>query len=657
MRKFFILSFVLFSAVMALQASEVVYTADNTSIFRNPERGYYVEFDHVVTQSKPYCIKGRESELDAYIAQDQLTLMVVLYYLDNFKEIDELPEYVLDGFDADMQVLRDKGMKCILRFAYTASDEGEIGYDAPLERVEKHIGQYKRHWEENEDVIYCFQAGFVGAWGEWYYTSNFGNKVSTMNASRRALIDTLLKAVPEDRYIQIRTPLFKTGYIGDTEPLTKEEAYSGSPRARLGHHNDAFLYGPSNMGTYADTATQKPYLAKETLYVPMGGETDILDKADAEKWATREKTIAEMSRLHWTFIQGYYSQTVTDMWRKNGTFDELNRNMGYRYQLVSGNFSDEVEQGKPISVQLQIRNAGFAPLYNERHAYIILKGVQNTEYRIQMSVDPRTWLPNGEVSEVNEQLTIPSNVPVGIYRLYLYLPDAYESLADDPRYAIRFANEDVWDSEKGWNDLGATVTVFEASYVPGTPIALPATFSKANVSYCSDNMSWYKGDYFDFGPEDGENLDRWAEWIVDLQYPGEYIVSEVMEGVWAEDEETGELFLLGHTWKLSLVQNSDTISSYITEPIWEEGEITYDAKWDLSEVAKGVYTLHIRNSEKWLQPKLKSLTLEYDGEIPSGVESVTEAADGRMYDLLGRPVGAGYQGIVVMQGKKLFVTK
>ena len=369
MKKIFALACLLTLSLL-VHASNVSYTPDNTSIFPNPERGYYVEFDQKVGEDGIYtCVKHRATELNEdYVTPDNLSLVLVLYYLDYFKDTDVLPNEVFEGFEEDMQTLRDMGLKCILRFAYTDDNSGEIGYDAPLSRVEKHIGQYKRHWEANADVIYCFQAGFIGAWGEWYYSSNFGNQENQMNASRRALIDTLLNAVPQDRYIQIRTPLYKTGYMGDTDPLTKEEAYSGSPRARLGHHNDAFLYGEKNQGTYTDTATQKPYIAQETLYVPLGGETDITSKKDAREWATYDKTIAEMSRMHWTFIQGYYSQTVTNMWRENGTFDELNRRMGYRYQLASGSYSDKVEQGKQMSIRMQIRNAGFAPLYNERQA-------------------------------------------------------------------------------------------------------------------------------------------------------------------------------------------------------------------------------------------------------------------------------------------------
>ena len=647
------LLFVLTAACMAavLSATTVNYTADNTTIFANPERGFYTELAHVVTKKKPHCVKDRKDEIrEYYINKDKKSLLLVLYYLDNFKSEATLPAEVLKGFDEDMQALRDLGVKAILRFAYTADDNNDqIGYDAPLSIVESHIGQYKSHWEANADVIYVFQAGFVGAWGEWYYTSNFGNKESRMNDSRRALVDTLLAAVPADRYIQLRTPIFKTDYVGDTKALTVDEAYSGTAKARIGHHNDAFLYGDKNQGTYVDTATQKPYLAKETLYVPIGGETDILDAGQAAEDASYERTTGEMSRLHWTFLQGEYSQTVTDMWRENGTFDELNRKMGYRYQLVSGTFSDEVKQGEKLSVKLQIRNVGYAPLYNERSAYIVLKN-GNKKYALKLATDPRTWLPNGVISSVDEQLTIPANVPEGVYQLYLHLPDAYETLASDSRYAVRFANTGVWNDETGMNNLGASVTV-TAKGEPvdpepqGDAIVLPATLNKSNVTAYSDDMTWYNNYYFDFGPEDAPNTERWAEWMVELKYPGKYIVSENM----ATANGTG------HQWQLQLLDKESVSASYTAKGTWDDGDITYDEKWDINAVAKGVYTLRVQNIMEWGQPKLRSLTLTYDGDLPteSDVLSVPwDAMGSQAYDLLGRPVDDSYQGIVILNGKK-----
>lgn len=628
-----------------LFAGTVTYTADDNTIFANPERGFITMLTgHLSTQHK-YAVKGSESTLRNKQSSEKMSIVLVHYYLDNYVNTATIPSTILNAFDEDMQVLRNLGMKAIIRFSYAdgtyGSGNNESAHDAPLNIVKQHLAQYKSHWQANADVIFVFQAGLVGAWGEWYYSDNFGNKTSTINSSRRALLDTLLQTVPADRCVQIRTPLFKTGYIGSTAPLTRSEAYRNTPKARIAHHNDAFLENYGDMGTYEDTATQKPYIAQETLYVPIGGESCILDDAVATTNASYEKTIAEMSRLHWTFIQSGYSTVVTDKWRQNGTFDELNRRMGYRLQLVSGTYSDRVAQGGKLSVNLQIRNTGFAPLYNERKAYIVLKSGSNT-YPVALSSDPRAWLPNGAVATVNEQLTIPSSVPAGTYQLYLHLPDRYPSLASNPAYAVRLANTGLWDATTGMNALNASVVVTAGGDDPkpidpeGDAVVLPATLNKANVSAYSDDMTWYNTDYFDFGPGDEENVGRWAEWQVELRYPGSYIVST-----------TGH-YPNGHQWQLSL---TNTTAMYQLPETWDQGEVTETgaAVWNLGALSQGTYTLRAQNIMAWGQPKLRSITLSYDGVLPTDTEKINTPS---------HPSGAKKVLIdgrlLILQGDKIF---
>ena len=602
-------------AGMTVGATNVTYKADESTIFTNPERGFITMLEGHLSESNPYCIKGQEGALDNHANKDFGTLILAHYYLENFRNTGTIPQKVLNAFDEDMQVLRNKGMKAIIRFSYIngtyeKSNGEESAKDAPLSIVKQHLAQYKSHWQANADVIFCFQAGLIGAWGEWYYTDNFGNMQGTINASRRELLDELLATVPQDRCIQLRTPLFKTGYIGSTKPLTASEAYQNTAKARLGHHNDAFLYHADNMGTYEDTATQKPYIAQETLYVPIGGESDITKSSQAKTEASHDATVAEMSRLHWTFIQSGYSQTVTNMWRENGTFDELNRNMGYRFQLVSATLPDKAKAGDKVSVNIKIKNVGYAPLYNERPVNIVLKSA-NAVYTIRLQSDPRTWLPNGVVSTIDEQITIPSNIANGTYQMYLRMPDAYASIASRAAYAVRFANENVWEASSGMNKLNASIVVSGGSDTPEPPtpddgIELPATLNKANVSDYSEDMTWYKGDYFDFGPEDGTNTERWAEWKVYLRVPGKYIVTE--KGFYPN----------GHNYSLQLLNGTSVVSSFVTAATWaaEEQTITQEELWDLSKVAAGNYTLRVQNAMEWGQPKLQSLRLDYDGELP-----------------------------------------
>lgn len=68
--------------------------------------------------------------------------------------------------------------------------------------------------QKSLDVIYVLQAGFIGCWGEWYYTTNYGVKKDDYkpNASQKKdrveIMKALLNAVP-GRMVQMRTPALK----------------------------------------------------------------------------------------------------------------------------------------------------------------------------------------------------------------------------------------------------------------------------------------------------------------------------------------------------------------------------------------------------------------------------------------------------------------
>ena len=153
-----LLTNLLLGIVLTMNAASVTYTADDTSIFSNPERGFITMLEGHLTKSKPNAVKGKESTLDEKKSSEKMSIVLVHYYLDNFKTTTTLPDEVLNGFDADMAVLRSKGMKAIIRFSYTNSSNGN---DAAWTYVEQHISQYKSHWQANADVIFDVDDGIT----------------------------------------------------------------------------------------------------------------------------------------------------------------------------------------------------------------------------------------------------------------------------------------------------------------------------------------------------------------------------------------------------------------------------------------------------------------------------------------------------------------
>lgn len=452
------------------------YTADNTTNFSNPERGFYEQVEQVVTAD------GTSNLSDHYFSDGRSegrSLLLRLYYLDNFRT-KTLPQAVLDEIAADMAKFRANGFKCILRFAYTAKayENASQNQDASPIIWQQHLSQLKSVLQANSDVIYVVQAGFLGAWGEWYYSS-IGIGSAIPQDTKRNLITWLLDAVPANRCVQLRTPLFKTDYIGSATALTDATAYQGTPQARLGHHNDAFCNGELNQGTYENATKDKAYIAQECLYVPNGGETNIENDNDKTytNYGTGAKAEAEMRLLHYSYLNYFYSRYATDQWKNekdasgSSYYNIMARQMGYRFVLTDGTYPTQATAGKNMHISLKINNTGYAPLYNERHAYIVLKNDTKT-YSVQLLSDPRSWRPD-QTTAITEDLSLPADMVAGTYDLYLHLPDADSRIADNPAYAVRMANTDIWDPATGYNSLNAQITI------------APATPQQENTASCN----------------------------------------------------------------------------------------------------------------------------------------------------------------------------
>ena len=480
MKQFFLTMVMVCCLPMMAAVHQVNYTPDDETIFKNPERGFTEELggETMLTNTKNHVIQPEASWFFSNSGdRASQTVVVVMYYLGNYRSQD-LSEQILQGFSEDMQILRNKGFKCVLRFAYDWNSKN----DATVEWTTRHITQLKPYLAANADVIYVLEAGFVGQWGEWYYSSHHGNETQQLTANRRTILEALLDAVPEDRFLLVRYPLIKIQYLGDENVLTATQAFTNTARAKLGHHNDAFLNNWGNDGTYGrdgdgpdDDPVLRQYIAGETLYVPNGGETNVESSSRAKSVYTDAPD--EMSAYHWSFCGSEYSEAVTNRWRSSGIYDELNRKMGYRYQLVNAQFPVSALAGENVAVSITLKNVGYAPLYNARPVYMVLKN-QSSEHRFLLNTDPRRWQPNGALTTISETITMPDDIAEGTYGLYLYMPDAYASLADDPRYAVRFANTGVWEAATGMNSLQTNLVIGEYTGVGQTALDQRANSKK-----------------------------------------------------------------------------------------------------------------------------------------------------------------------------------
>ena len=406
---------------------------ESDAIFPNPERGLFLWTDFVKTADfAPQAVKGYR-------------IVHGLVHLDAFRDAPLSAEF-LATLGERFAAARKAGMKVLPRFSYDFTEKGQ---DAPKERVLEHLAQLKPLFAANEDVIVALEAGFIGAWGEWHSSKN---KLDAAE-SRKEILKGLLDALPKSRMVKVRTPGYARAIYGD-EPLGEAEAYSGSDKARVGHHNDCFLAGESDAGTYYPGPIEplKKYTETWTKHTVMGGETCRLSPPRSDG----KTALAELARFHWSMLHEGYHPAVIKAWKEQGAWDEVQRRLGYRFVLREASWPASVAKGGTFTLAVTLKNVGFASMFNERKVYAVFSDGKTRHVVPLESADPRRWW-GGEEVKLAARVTAPAES--GAYRLSLWLPDAAPALRDRAEYAVRFANEGVWDAKAGENVLAAGVKV------------------------------------------------------------------------------------------------------------------------------------------------------------------------------------------------------
>ncbi|MCQ2341923.1 MAG: DUF4832 domain-containing protein [Paludibacteraceae bacterium] len=454
---------------VVMNAATVTYVADDNTMILNPERGFYHYSDIRFNGDGTGGLTNRSDAISA-CKRDQVTLLFRYFYMNKYNDGSPITNKDLQLIANDFEVARNNGLKVIVRFSYGSqgykSDNNWSFTEPSKQGMLAHMAQLKPVLAANADVIACVQAGFVGIWGEWYFSSTFGKDWSKPNAvsDRNDIINGLLDMTPADRCVQLRTVHYITEYIGNGKrdyetQLTDQTAFNGSAQARLAHHNDAFAANSSNDGTYYDAYNERPYLANLGQYVPLGGENN----GGEAPYNTGARAMADMQTLHYDFLNMDYDLSVLRTWKNTkpegsslSHYETMQRCLGYRLQMRSVTLPDSIDPKYALPVRFIVYNAGFSNLYNRRIAYIVLKGNGET-HMLPLQSDPRRW-KSGQETGVVENLPLPQNMANGLYHVYFYMPDVYESIAADPAYAVRLANQNMnWI--EGMNDLNMTVEI------------------------------------------------------------------------------------------------------------------------------------------------------------------------------------------------------
>ncbi|MBC7547470.1 MAG: DUF4832 domain-containing protein, partial [Polaromonas sp.] len=406
-----------------------------TEDFPNPERGFYGE------SGEDFVTSMDLNSVRLSSAQGQ-RLVLARVLLKKYRTTD-LPANWLANLNTSFSKIRAEGMKVTLLFSY---DFTATGRDATAAQIKRHLEQLQPVLRANADVIPFMRAGFIGAWGEWH-SSKSGNSCgynsgtttcAKADANRLIVRDALLTNVPTTTQIGFRLPLDLQKWY----PMATQQS-------RAGVHNDCFLAGPTDTGTY-ENPDARPYTQTLSTQTAFGGET--CENAEIPLRNTCPDILGEGALYHLAWLNAQYAPSVLNAWKASGCYAEVSRSMGYRLQLDALGLASEAARGEALSVALDLRNIGWARLFSARPVVVTLQH-RATGFTFNGSGSNLQTLPSqASVStRLTIGLTVPADAPVGDYDVLLSAPDIFSSTAGTSTFAVRFANADNAVLAQAWN--------------------------------------------------------------------------------------------------------------------------------------------------------------------------------------------------------------
>ncbi|XP_076465839.1 uncharacterized protein LOC143297393 [Babylonia areolata] len=430
----------------------------------NPHRGFVVQ---MVTHSSHHHPLSK-SRLDQLRHRSGITMIWRTFVLDTFVTSSISDDY-LNKIRHDLDMVESAGFTVVLRFCYIFEMKHNHPWgDASKDVVLGHIGQLRPLLQRYQGVITSIEAGFIGAWGEWHHTEHFGNPsfhsaghdpvtglMPQAFRDRQDVLLALLRAAPISLQVQLRYPAQKMHMLGSV-PSTLVGVQRGTDTARTGHHNDCFVSSDKDVGTYRNKTAEYPYLQQDTRYTIMGGETCRVTNNHRHECPTATK---EMAMFHWTFLNQAYNDDIYTVWKQQGCYSHVHRQLGYRLVITKAILPRTARVDDDLCFHLEFTNLGFAAPVKNLGLSIVLQSTDGSGhyYAGQVKgVDVRDWQPVHPHS-VTSAVKL-SRVPEGHYKVLLLLSDPLmgHHSAD---YNVLLASTGVSLHTQGLNDLHHTITV------------------------------------------------------------------------------------------------------------------------------------------------------------------------------------------------------
>lgn len=414
----------------------------------NPNRGFYQLYEFLITDEGMDYMEFIE---EWYPEISDISLMFIQINLQSYQK-GEISQKGLDNIEELLTILETYEKQLIIRFVYDRKGKVKESEPESLEIILKHMEQLEDTLKKHHKQIFIVQGVFTGNWGE-------------MNGSRhdteenwRILAGKLAQVTDKSTYLGVRTPAQWRSLIPADQtpegilPCRPEElgmeGYSHiSPLwGRLGLFNDGMLGSESDYGTYgnrsaADSGWTEKWIREDELafqkelcrLVPNGGET-IVDNP----YNDFPNALRDLKAMHVTYLNKWHDASVLKKWadtlvEEDGCFNGMDgytyveRHLGYRFLIDSVQLTYK-RRGSMLSVNIKMRNVGFAPIYRNPQMELFLYKEGTEEEPLAYSVEGQLCrLAGGDEAEtvlsLRKELSL-AKLSEGRYGIYFVMVDS-----------------------------------------------------------------------------------------------------------------------------------------------------------------------------------------------------------------------------------------
>jgi hypothetical protein len=203
----------------------------------------------------------------------------------------------------------------------------------------------------------------------------------------------------------------------------------------------------------------KTFLELDNRFLPQGGETCNAN-AEAQAFIGCQNALQDLIRTKYSALNQGYHLDVYAKWQQEGCLEEVKRRLGYRFELLETTMPDTIKANQALSLKISLQNTGFAVPFNPRGFALVLRGKKTYVLSItdglsipqNRLLDPRFWTA-GLVTQLETSLVLPSGIEAGQYDVLLHLFDPETNLKNRAEFAIRLANQGLWENQTGFNKI------------------------------------------------------------------------------------------------------------------------------------------------------------------------------------------------------------